>query len=108
MCKELITESFIQVHFWPHGADPIAWRIWKFLPVKVNEGTARSQSPSEAPAQGPISPQDGDASRQSSTRDQRVELEHDEFGTVVNQATVVTTVTNSTITTHKRYLVEDA
>ena len=46
---------------------------------------------------------EGDAG-QPSTRTQRMELEHDELGTVVNEVTVVT----STVTTHKRYRVEGA
>ena len=45
----------------------------------------------------------GDAG-QSSTHAQHVELEHGELGTIVNEVTVLTT----TVTTHKRYRVEDA
>ena len=48
---------------------------------------------------------DGDAG-QSSIRAQHTESEHDEFGTVVNEVTVVTTT--STVTTRKRYRVEGA
>ena len=36
-------------------------------------------------------------------RAQHAELERDEFGTIVNEVTVLTT----TVTTHKRYRVED-
>ena len=104
--KGTTTEGLIQVHFWPLNDDP--WRIWKFIPVKVDDGTSRTQPSPGVPGQGPLPPYDGNAGGQSSTRDQRVELEHGEFGTIVNQVTVVTTVTNSTITTHKRYRVEDA
>jgi hypothetical protein len=54
---------------------------------------------------GSLPPYDGDAG-QSSTRAQHTESEYDEFGTVVNEVTVVTTT--STVTTRKRYRVEDA
>ena len=50
---------------------------------------------------GSLPSYDGDAG-QSSTRTQHTESEHDEFGTVVNEVTVVT------ITTRKKYRVEDA
>ena len=43
---------------------------------------------------------------QSSTHAQHAETERDEFGTIVNEVTVVTT--NSTVTTRKRYRAEDA
>ena len=41
---------------------------------------------------------------QSSTHAQHAETEHNEFGTIVNEVTVLTT----TVTTRKRYRVEDA
>ena len=41
---------------------------------------------------------------QSSTHAQHAETERDEFGTTVNEVTVLTT----TVTTRKRYRVEDA
>ena len=69
---------------------------------------ATSSQPPEALDAGPLPPYDEDTTRQSSTRTQRLESEHDEFGTVVNEVTVVTTVTKSTVTTHKKYRVEDA
>ena len=37
-----------------------------------------------------------------------VESEKDGFGTIVNEVTVVTTNSTSTVTTRKRYRVEDA
>ena len=49
---------------------------------------------------------DGDATGQSSTHAQHAESERDEFGTIVNEVTVVTIT--STITTRKRYRVKDA
>jgi hypothetical protein len=50
---------------------------------------------------GSLPSYDGDVG-QSSTRAQQTESEHDEFGTVVNEVTVVT------VTTRKKYRVEDA
>ncbi|KAF9781763.1 hypothetical protein BJ322DRAFT_1023120 [Thelephora terrestris] len=87
-----------KVYSWPHNNGN--WGMWKFIPVEVYGGP-------EGPSQGPLPPYDGNARRQSSTRDQHVELEHGEFGTIVNQVTVVTTVTESTITTHKRHRIQD-
>ena len=49
---------------------------------------------------------DGDATGQSSTHAQHADSERDEFGTIVNEVTVVTTT--STVTTRKRYRAEDA
>ena len=54
---------------------------------------------------GSLPSYDGDAG-QSSTRAQHTDSEHDEFGTVVNEVTVVTTT--STVTTRRKYRVEDA
>ncbi|KAF9641997.1 hypothetical protein BDM02DRAFT_3194118 [Thelephora ganbajun] len=74
-------------------------RIWKLIPVEV-EGVF---TPSPL-GSGPLPPYDEDPTGQSSTRTQHVESEHDEFGTIVKEVTVVT----STITTYKKYRVEDA
>ena len=52
--------------------------------------------------QGSLPSYEGGAG-QPSTRTQHTESEHDELGTVVNEVTVVTT----TVTTRKRYRVED-
>ena len=49
---------------------------------------------------------DGGATGQSSTHAQHADSERDEFGTIVNEVTVVTTT--STVTTRKRYRAEDA
>ena len=79
-----------------------AWRVWNLILVRV-EGTAQSSqssrdtSPSyDGRATGPEPP---------STRVQHIGPERDEFGTIVNEVTTVTTT--STVTTHKRYQVED-
>lgn len=65
------------------------------------EGALAPRSMFETLEPGPLPPYEGDRGR-SSTRAQRVESEQDEFGTVVNEVTVVTT------TTRRRYRVEDA
>ena len=75
----------------------VTWWIWKLIPVKIEEETLGSGFPPSY---------DGDATRQSSTHAQRTDSEHDEFGTIVNEVTVVTTT--STVTTRKRYRTEDA
>ena len=83
-----------------------AWQIWKFIPVKVEDAFTPSRSPSETLGSDSLPSYDGDTSGRSSTRGQHVETEHDEFGTIVNEVTVVTTT--NTVTTRKRYRVEDA
>ena len=80
-----------------------ACRVWKLIPVRV-EGTTQSlQSSRDTPPS-----YDGHAtgSELPSTRAQHIGSERDEFGTIVNEVTTVTTT--STVTTRKRYRVEDA
>ena len=79
------------------------WQIWKLEPAKTGGGPT-SQHLSSGTLE-PVSPPsyEGDMG-QSSTSAQRTELETDELGTVVNEVTVVTT----TVTTRKRYRVEDS
>jgi len=74
--------------------------------VKV-ESTLTPSRPSETLGSGSLPPYDGDATGQSSTHAQHAESEQDEFGTIVNEVTVVTTNSTSTVTTRKRYRVED-
>jgi len=69
-----------------------AWRIWKLLPAGVQ---GPSQSPSETLGSGSPPSYDGDAT----TRTQHAESERDDFGTIVTEVT--------TVTTRKRYRVED-
>ncbi|KAF9649757.1 hypothetical protein BDM02DRAFT_3260142 [Thelephora ganbajun] len=89
------------------GAPPDhTWRIWKLIPVKVEDTLTPSQLLSEMLGSGSLPPYKGNSTGQSSTHAQRTEAEHDEFGTIVNEVTVVTTT--STVTTRKRYRVEDA
>ena len=78
------------------------WQIWKLEPAKVNGGpTSQCSSFRTLESVSPPS-YEGDVG-QSSTSAQRTELETDELGTVVNEVTVVTT----TVTTRKKYRVED-
>ena len=82
-----------------------AWRIWKLLPVKVEGVPTPSQLLSEKLGSDSLPSYDGDTTGQSSTHLQHAESEHDELGTTVNEVTVVTTT--GTVTTRKRYRVED-
>ena len=79
------------------------WQIWRLVPVKVEGAFTPLRLSSETLESGSLPSYEGDAG-QSSTRAQHMELGRDELGTVVNEVTVVT----STVTTHKRYRVEDA
>jgi hypothetical protein len=63
----------------------------------------RVEGPSETPEVGSLPSYEEDEG-QPSTRTQRTGLERDELGTVVNEVTVVTT----TVTTRKRYQIDDA
>lgn len=78
-------------------SDTTGWRIWKLIPVKIEQVTLGSGFPPSY---------DGDPTRQSSTHAQHADFEQDEFGTIVNEVTVVTTT--STVTTRKKYRAEDA
>ena len=81
-------------------------RIWKLIPVKVESTFKPSPAFPENFGSGPLPSYNGDATGQSSTRARHVEFEQDEFGTIVDEVTVVTT--NSTVTTRKRYRAGDA
>ena len=70
------------------------WQMWRLVPVEVE---------STFTPVGSLPSYDGDVGK-SSTRAEYTESEHDESGVVVNEVTVVTT----TVTTHKRYRVENA
>ncbi|KAF9649754.1 hypothetical protein BDM02DRAFT_3113186 [Thelephora ganbajun] len=80
-----------------------AWQVWSLVPVKVEDPFMPPRPSRETVESGSLPSYEGD-SEQSSTRAQHTESEHDELGTVVNEVTVVTT----TVTTRKRYRVEDA
>ena len=75
---------------WVDTGEPLSWWIWKLIPVKVEGVSAPSQTSSY----------DNLATGESSTHIQPAESEHDEFGTVVTEVTIVTT--------RKRYRVEGA
>ena len=74
--------------------------------MKAEDAPAPSRPLSEELGSGSLPSYDGATAGQSSARTQRIESEHDEFGTIVNEVTVVTTT--STVTTRKKYRVEDA
>jgi len=76
------------------------WQMWNLIPVNVEGGS----TPSFGTLEPGFLPAYEGGTGQSSTRTQRVEPERDELGTTVNEVTVVTT----TVTTRKRYRVEDA
>ena len=65
-------------------SDGLALRIWELIHMKPVDGISTSSQP-EAVDSGPLP-----------------------SGTVLNEVTVETTVTKSTITTRKKYRVEDA
>ena len=73
--------------------------------MRVEGAPAPPLPPPEMLGPGPLPPYDGRAVGQHPAHAQRAEFERDEFGTIVNEVTVVTTT--STITTRKRYRVED-
>ena len=96
-----------QVNTWLDDG-PAPCRIWKLIPVKVEGMFTPSQSSFEAVGSGSLPPYGEDATGQPSARVRHTEFEQDEFGTIVNEVTVVTTNSTSTVTTRKRYRVEDA
>ena len=84
-----------------------AWlQIWRLIPVEVESTPIFSSSLPGNFDSGSLPSYDGGVTGQSTTQTQRVESERDDFGTIVNEVTVVTN--NSTITTHKRYRVPDS
>ena len=68
------------------------------------EGRSMLPRPSLGTLEPGSLPPYGGGAEQSSTRTQHTEPERDELGTTVNEVTVVTT----TVTTRRRYRVEDA
>ena len=104
--EELLLNGFtVQMMLW-EVVRHCAWQIWKFIPVRVGSVFTPLRSPHENLGSGSLPPYDADTTGQPPTHTQRVETEHDEFGTIVNEVTVVTTT--NTVTTRKRYRVEDA
>ena len=93
-----------QVLVYDDGHGSGAWRIWKLIPVSV-EGVFAPSQPSfnETLGPGSLPPYDGNATRQSSAHTRPMESDGNEFGTIVNEVTVLTT----TVTTRKRYWVEE-
>jgi len=98
-----LSRTAFQVWVYDDGDGRGAWRIWKLIPMDVKGDFAPSGSSSETAGSGSLPSYDGDTTGQSSAHAQHTGSESDEFGTIVNEVTVVTT----TITTRKRYRVED-
>ena len=73
-------------------------RIWKLIPVKIESAFKPSRSSSGTLGLGSLPLYDGDVTGQSSTT-LNMESERDDFGTIVTEVT--------TVTTHRRYRVED-
>ena len=78
------------------------WQMWRLVPVEVNSVFTPARSLPETLGPGSPPPYEGDAG-ESYTHAQHTGLERNELGTVVNEVTVVTT----TVTTRKRYRVEN-
>jgi len=78
------------------------WQIWNLISVNVENTFAPSQLSSETLSSGLLPSYDGEATSglQPSTCAHHTESEREGFGTIVTEVT--------TITTHKRYRVEDA
>ena len=84
-----------------------AWQSWKLIPVGVGSTPILSSSLPGNLDLNSLPSYEGGVTGQSTTRTQHVEPERDDFGTIVNEVTVVTTNTSSTVTTRKRYRVAD-
>ena len=95
-----LTRFATQVHTWI-DEDLMPWRVWKLIPVKV-EGMPTPSQPitSETHGSSSLPPYLLDATEQCPTQTQHSECERDDFGTIVTEVT--------TITTRKRYRVEEA
>jgi len=79
---------------------PTPWQIWRLIPVK-DEGTPTPSRSSSGIAGQEFPPSyEGNAIGESSAHTQRAESQRDEFGTIVTEVT--------TVTTRRRYRVEDA
>ena len=82
-----------------HDEHEGTWQTWKLIPVKVESATTPSSSSSGNFDSGSLPSYDGGVAGQFNARTRHAESEHDDFGTIVSEVTVVTT--------HKRYRVPD-
>ena len=94
-----------QVAIW--NACDRAWLTWKLIPMGVGSTPILSSPLPGNIDSGTLPSYNWGITGQSTTRTQHVEPESDDFGTIVNEVTVVTTNTSSTVTTRKRYRVAD-
>lgn len=74
--------------------------------MKTDSAFKPSRSFPEADVSASLPPYVEDPIEQSS-RTEHMESEQDEFGTTVTKVTVITTVTKNTVTTRKKYRVEN-
>jgi len=81
------------------GRNDVVWRVWKLIPVKVEGVFTPSRPSSGALGSGSLPPYREDATGQPSAHAHRTESGNDDFGTTVAEVT--------TITTRKRYRVQD-
>ena len=89
------------INWWAENdRDSVSLLMWKLIPVRVEGMFTPLQSSSETLDPGSLPPYCLDATRRSSARAQHVESERDDFGTIVTEVT--------TVTTRRRYRIEDA
>jgi len=86
-----------KVQLWKESKNPNGWWIWKLIPA---EGGDTLTVPSQSPGSESLPSYSGDTTRQFCTCVQHTEAERDDLGTIVTEVT--------TVTTRKRYRVEDA
>jgi len=91
-----------QINLWEERDTLYAWWNWKLIPVEVKGTSTPPQPPSGEPGPSSLPSYREDTSGQFSTSNQHAESERDGLGTIVSEVTVTTT------TTHKRYRVEGA
>ena len=104
-CEAQLNSFNMQVALWTvMEIKPAPKAIWKFIPVKVDDVRGMftpSQSSPETLDSSSLPSYDGDTTGQPSARTQQyVESEREDLGTIVTEIT--------TITTRRRYRVEDA
>lgn len=87
-----------QVHIFDDSGK--GWQTWSLIPMRVGDTPTPQHLWSESLSSGFPPPYGGEATRESSARAHHAESERDDFGTIVTEVT--------TITTRKKYRVQDA
>ena len=96
LCRPDLFPSQVKIHeCGGHGG-----QTWRLIPVKVEGTSTPSQILSETLGTDALPSYDGDTAGQRPAQAQHTAYEYDGFGTVVTEVT--------TITTRKRYRLEDA